>query len=467
MNIKNATKSSSNYVNSTMNNDVRKPSRVLEKVILIITLFISGLAVLLGIFSLSLNNLEIFPVPVFGILAICLLILFLYMRHVKGKKDWKVVVFCGLSLIALILLRILPEYLYGLNINGIIHRSLISGLLLISIALPSFCFTLFYFLGASPKASDLSHYPVIILPILLMLILYGIIIVRVFQNGAPNINWHMLITPYRWQDFQQETWQNNWPQWINQSIHQTGIRNYILGTLLLMLLTSIISLPIGIAVGIYITEYSRGLLANIIKVSCSVLKSMSVFILGLTAVSLVTYSSGTFLSKIFDGYFLDANGNWHLANGSFITAALIISLLVIPIIARATEEGIRSVPLNLKEGSTALGASRQHTLFHILLPWSYPNIVTGLILGCAEAAGSLATIWFISGSGEFGVSPLSPVTSLTYFIYLCRGDYNLSFRKVEGAWEYSSALILIVITVGLSITALVLKRKLSQRQREA
>jgi len=71
------------------------------------------------------------------------------------------------------------------------------------------------------------------------------------------------------------------------------------------------------------------------------------------------------------------------------------SLLVIPIIARATEEGIRSVPLNLKEGSTALGASRQHTLFHILLPWSYPNIVTGLILGCAEAAGSLATIWFI------------------------------------------------------------------------
>ena len=467
MKMKTVREISSNSINNVTSTEVLVHSRILEKLILVFALLISGSALLLGVFSLSLNNLESFPVPAFGILAIFLLSLFFYLRYVKGKKDWKLIIFCGLSFGALTLLRILPEYLYGLNINGIIHRSFVSALLLISIGLPSFCFALFYFLGATPKANDLSHYPVIILPILLMLVAYGIIIVRVFQNGAPNINWHMLITPYRWQDFQQETWQNNWPQWVAQSIHQTGIRNYILGTLLLMALTSIISLPIGISVGIYITEYSSGLLANIIKVSCNVLKSISVFILGLTAVSLVTYASGTFLSKIFDGSFVDANGNSHLANGSFFTAAVIISLLIIPIIARATEEGIRSIPSNLKEGSTALGATHQYTLFHILLPWSFPNIITGLILGCAEAAGSLATIWFISGTGEFGVSPLRPVTSLAYFIYLCRGDFSLSFKKIEGIWQFSAALILIVITVGLSITALILKRKLSQRQRGA
>ena len=99
----------------------------------------------------------------------------------------------------------------------------------------------------------------------------------------------------------------------------------------------------------------------------------------------------------FAGYFYDATGLKHSANGSFLLAAIIISLLVIPIIARATEEGIRSTPQEMKEGSYALGASKWHTVANILMPWSLPNISTGLLLGCAEADQG---VWRQSGLSQ-------------------------------------------------------------------
>jgi phosphate transport system permease protein len=99
-------------------------------------------------------------------------------------------------------------------------------------------------------------------------------------------------------------------------------------------------------------------------------------------------------------------------NGSYFTAAIILSLLVIPVIFRSTEEGIRSLPPEIRDGSMALGAPEGYTLTRIILPWSLPNILTGLLIGCAEVAGSVAVIMFIAGTGENGVSPLGEVTPL-------------------------------------------------------
>jgi phosphate transport system permease protein len=393
--------------------------------------------------------------------------LFFFIRRAKGTWEWKLIIIFVLSVGSAYVLSILPEYLYGFQINGIIHHSFVSALVLLGISIPSFCYALYYLLGATPKAYDLSHYPIIVIPVFLMLAAYAILIYRVFALGVPHLSWHILTTPFVWQDWQQEVWQNGWPQWVSQSIHQAGLSNYILGTLLLIAMTSLISLPIGMGVGIYITEYSTGVLSKIIKFSCNALRSISVFILGLIAFALVRYTSGTFLSTIFAGYFYDLSGNRHIANGSFVTASIVISLLVIPIIARATEEGIRSIPQEMKEGSLALGASREHTLRHILIPWTLPNTVTGLLLGCAEASGSLATIWFIAGTGQYGVGPFNQVTSLSYFIYFARGDIDMNFKQVEGSYQFTAALILILITIGLSVAAVMLKRRFSKRYKVA
>jgi ABC-type phosphate transport system permease subunit len=434
----------------------------LERLMSILVLIITGLGILLGCLSLSLNSLDSYSIPLLIIIGICMFIFFTYI-HYGRTKEWKLLAFSGAAFLSAYILSILPEYLYGFHVSAIIHHSFVSALLLLAVSIPSFCHSMYYSLGATPKARDFSRYPVILLPIVLMLIAYGILVFRLFVSGIPHINWHILTTPYEWQDWQTITWQNGWPTWAPQQLHQTGISNFILGTLLLMLMTIIISLPIGIGVGIYITEYSSGWLANIIKTSCTVLRSISVFILGLTAITIVRLTQHNFFSYIFAGYFYDATGNIHIANGSFVTAALVISLLVIPIIARATEEGIRSSPREMAEGSYALGASKWYTVANILIPWSLPNIITGILLGCAEATGSLATIWFISGTGQYGIGPFNQVTTLSYFIFYARGDIDMNFHKVEGIYQYSAAVILIVITVVLSIAVVLLKRRLNKR----
>ncbi len=446
---------------------IRTRVTTVEKIALILPLGFAGIGIILGCLSLSLNSLDSYPAPLLVILGVSFLTIFFFLRQIRKVKEWKLILLAVLSIISAFILHILPEYLYGFQINGIIHHSFVSALILFAISIPSFCLLLFYFLGATPKAHDLSRYPLIILPVVLMLAAYGILIYRLFAAGLPNLNWHVLNTPFEWQSWSVIKWENDWPVWVPQTFHSVGLMNFILGTLLLILMTSIISLPVGVSVGIYITEYPNKLIAKLIKFSCTALKSISVFILGLMAISLVNYTSHTFLSNVFAGYFYDFNGERHIASGSYFTAALIISLLVIPIIARATEEGILSVPTDLKEGSYALGATPLYTLVHTLIPWSFPNIITGLLLGCAEASGSLATIWFISGTGQYGVGPFNQVTSLSYFIYFARGDIDMNFKNVEGVYQFTAAVLLIMITMALSISVVILKNRLSKRYKGA
>ena len=196
------------------------------------------------------------------------------------------------------------------------------------------------------------------------------------------------------------------------------------------------------------------------------LRAMSVFIIGVTAFSVARHSWGTPFSDIFAGYLRDVNGVKHSANGSFLTAAIFLSLLMIPVISRATEQGCRSTPRELKEGSLGLGATDSHTLTRITLPWSLPNIVTGLLVGCTEAAGSVAVLMFMAGTGENGIGPLKGVTSLSYFILGVRNG-SLQFKKDMAQYQFSAALLLVVLTIGLSVAALLLKRRFAKRYRAA
>ncbi len=143
----------------------------------------------------------------------------------------------GVTDVSIITLRVLPEYLYGSQINGINHHSLISSLLLLSVSIPAACFSLFYLLGATPRAYDLSRYPIILFPILLALAAYGLIIWKIAAEGAPNLTWDVISSP------------------LSVADDQPGMLNHILGTLLLMVITSVIALPVGVGAGVYASEY--------------------------------------------------------------------------------------------------------------------------------------------------------------------------------------------------------------------
>jgi ABC-type phosphate transport system permease subunit len=167
---------------------------------------------------------------------------------------------------------------------------------------------------------------------------------------------------------------------------------------------------------------------------------------------------------LFRGFYTSDDGFKIPAHGSFITASLVMSLLVIPVIARSTVEGFRSIPREMREGSVALGATEGHGFLFLLFPWAIPNIITGLLLGCAEAAGSVTVILFIAGSGEFGVGPRNEATSLSYLVYYAsRGDKE--YLAVMGQYQYTAALMLLFLTFGLSILALLLKQRFGARYR--
>ena len=417
-----------------------------EKAVPALTFGLSAMGIVVGSLSLFINSLEAYPVPLLVILCPFLLALFLHARRLHGESERKLLILSGISLVSAIILWAIPEYLYGFHINGIVHRSLISAILLFMVAIPTSCSSLYYLLGATPRTRDISRYPIILPPVFLALACYAILIFYLIVEGAPSLDWGVISTPYQ-----------------GHPLYQAGMRNHILGTLILMALTSLISLPIGVGAGVFVTEYG-GRFSGVVRFSTTALRAISVFILGITAFSLVTYSSGTSLSDIFAGYYYDVNGFKHVAHGSFITAAIFLSLLVIPLIARATEEGLRSLPPELREGSLALGTSEGHTLIHVLLPWSLPNIVTGLLLGCAEAAGSVAIILFLARTGEYGIGPLGEVTSLSYFIFDCRYGIKM-FRDLVSPYQYSAVLLLLTITMGLSIVALLLKRRFAKRYR--
>ena len=102
---------------------------------------------------------------------------------------------------------------------------------------------------------------------------------------------------------------------------------------------------------------------------------------------------------------------------------------------------------------------------HIQLPWATPNIITGLMLGCAEAAGALTIIFLMSGPGQFGIGPLNETTSLSYLIFemkygLIMGD---TVPKSMGGDQALAGLVLLVMTVGLTAIALIMKRQLAKR----
>ncbi|MBN1368444.1 MAG: ABC transporter permease subunit [Dehalococcoidales bacterium] len=442
---------------------------VREKLILFFPILLSASGIILGCVSLSKNalgNLN-YVIPALFSIIMSSFILLLYTRLTEHVWQWKLVILGGLGILAVFILYMMPSEVFGLRINGSFHRSFFAAILLLSLSIPTLCFSIYYIAGATPHSQDLAVYPVIILPIILTLLVYGLLVFKLIEAGVPGLSWEAITTAYMSHMWSVRSWQDDWPVTITYFINQTGISQFILGTFLLMLMTTVIAVPIGMGIGLFVTQYSSGKLADIIKFATSSLRAISVFVLGLTAFSIVKYSGQTPLSELFCGFYMMENGEIVTGTGSFITASLVISLLVIPVIASSVEEGIRSLPKDLTEGSLAIGASHTYTISHLLVPWVLPNLVTGILIGCAEAAGSLATIMFISGTAEHGVTPFSQPTSLTYFIWKCMNDQSQSFRANEGPYEFAAALLLIMITLGLGISALLLKRHFSKHFRGA
>jgi phosphate transport system permease protein len=418
-----------------------------------------------GCLSLSLNSLDGMRLLLVGLLGASSVFLALHVRYEDSVWSREILLQVAASVAAAGLLAVIPEYTYGYYLNAFIHRSIYTALIFIALGAWATSTAVYYLLGATPTARDRGRFLIVLLPVGLAALVYGLVLARVIQDGVRELSWGALTNAYTEQLSRTVT--------LDKQIEGAGLRNQILGTFLLMGMTAALSLPIGVGTGVFLSVYG-GWMAHSVNVCVSMLRSISVFILGVTAFSLVRYSADHFssttgtttFSDLIRGYFYVEGHFKNPAGGSYLLAAVFLSLLVIPVIARSTEEGCRSVPMDIREGSSALGATDGHLLTRIMLPWALPNIMTGLLLGLAEAAGSVAVLLFIAGGGEHGVGPFKGVTSLAFVVYAAHpGRGTKNFTDIMSRFEFTAAFLLIVITFTLTLAALLLKQRFARRYR--
>ena len=159
-----------------------------------------------------------------------------------------------------------------------------------------------------------------------------------------------------------------------------GIAGNIVNTLYIIVITLVIATPIGVGSAIYLNEYAKpGKIVRIIEFTTETLSGIPSIIFGL-------FGSVFFGTTLHLGY-------------SLLTGALTLSLMILPLITRNTQEALRTVPDSYRSGALGMGATKWHMIRTILLPSAMPGIITGVILAIGRIVGESAALLFTAGSG--------------------------------------------------------------------
>ncbi len=208
-----------------------------------------------------------------------------------------------------------------------------------------------------------------------------------------------------------------------------GMKNGIIGTLMLVGMGSAVGIPIGLMGGIFVAEFGKGKFGAYIRFAADVLNGIPSVVIGM-------FAYAAFVLPI--GHFSAAAGG----------AAL--GIMMIPTIMRTTEEMLRMVPTNLREASLGLGATRSRTIISIVLPAARTGIVTGIMLAVARIAGETAPLLFTAFGNQFVSTKVNePVSSMTMMIY----RFATSAYPVWIDLAWAGALVLLIMVLTISIIA--------------
>ncbi|MEM1321624.1 MAG: phosphate ABC transporter permease PstA [Bacteroidota bacterium] len=224
-----------------------------------------------------------------------------------------------------------------------------------------------------------------------------------------------------------------------------GIFPAIIGTTFVTLITAIFSIPLGVASAVYLNEYAGNTwLTRLIRTSIRNLAGVPSIVYGLFGVALFVqaFQMGT----------------------SLLASGMTLGLMSLPYIITATEEALKTVPKGIKEGSTALGATKFETILLVILPVALPGIITGIILALSRAAGETAPILF---TGVFFYQRYLPTSVFDEFMALPYHLFILSTQHhdIEGVrpLAYSTALLLLILVFALNLVAFYIRARYRQQ----
>nr|WP_204245462.1 phosphate ABC transporter permease PstA [Methanosarcina horonobensis] len=226
---------------------------------------------------------------------------------------------------------------------------------------------------------------------------------------------------------------------------QGGIYPAIVGTVLLIIGSMAAALPTGIMAAIYLNEYAGETRTTwLIEMAINNLAGTPSVVFGLFGLALFVKYFGF--------------------GSSLLSACLTLSLLILPVIIRSTQEALIAVPNEYRESSLALGVSKWQTIRHVILPAAIPGITTGSILSIGRVAGETAPI-LLTGAAYF--LPRLPDSVYSQFMAL---PYHLFVLATSGTsivktrpLQYGTALVLLVIVLGLNVVAVLVRRHYRQK----
>ena len=207
-----------------------------------------------------------------------------------------------------------------------------------------------------------------------------------------------------------------------------GMANAMLGTLILIALAAAVGIPLGMLAGIYLSEYSsNSWLGSPVRFTSDLLAGVPSIVVGILGYELVVVPLGQF-----NGY----------------AGAAALAFIMIPIVARTTEEILRLVPHGYREASIALGATKARTILRVVIPAATGGLVTGVMLAIARIAGETAPLLFTAlGSRLLTLNPSHPFPSLPVQIFV----YSTGPYKNEQDLAWAGMLILIALVFALNL----------------
>jgi len=215
-----------------------------------------------------------------------------------------------------------------------------------------------------------------------------------------------------------------------------GMANAIVGTLILSGLGSLMAIPIGILSGVHMSEYAGSRFASAIRFAADTLNGVPSIVVGVFVYGIAVLPFRQF---------------------SAVAGGLALGIMMIPIIARTTEELLVLVPSTMREGALALGATRARAVFTVVLPAALPGIVTGIVLALARIAGETAPLLFTAFNNRFFTTKLNqPIASLTVQVF----TYAISPYDDWHRQAWAGALVLVTIVLVCSLFARVATRRL-------
>lgn len=207
-----------------------------------------------------------------------------------------------------------------------------------------------------------------------------------------------------------------------------GMANAIVGSAKMVLLAALIGVPIGFMAGVYASEFGGKSMGFLVRYTADLLNGVPSIVIGIFAWSLVVVPMHGF---------------------SAVAGGVALSLMVIPITMRATEQFLQQVPLSLREGSLALGASKWRTIASVVVPAARTGILTGVILGVARVTGETAPLLFTALNNQYWSSGWrQPTASLPVMIYThAQSPYEDWHRQ---AWAAGLVLLTLVLVANVA-----------------